>query len=67
MGDNSKFCGFLRKAELKSWPPNRTFFRDFFLERFDKFLTRKNEFEGTNFEMFEGVAHNFGKSDDDML
>ena len=41
--------------------------RKFFLERFDKFLTLKNDFECTNFEMFEEVVHNFGKSDDDMI
>jgi hypothetical protein len=38
----------------------------FFFERFDKFLTQKNDFESTNVEMFEEVAHNFGKSDDDQ-
>ena len=27
----------------------------------------KNDFESTNFEMFEEVVHNFGKSDDDMI
>ena len=39
----------------------------FFSERFDQFLTQKNDFESTNFEMFEEVVHNFGKSDDDMI
>ena len=39
----------------------------FFLERFDQFLTKKNDFESTNFEMFEEDVHNFGKSDDDMI
>ena len=28
-----------------------------------QFLTQKNDFESTNFEMFEEVVHNFGKSD----
>ena len=28
---------------------------------------QKNDFESTNFEMFEEVVHNFGKSDDDMI
>ena len=31
--------------------------------RLDQFLTQKNDFESTNFEMFEEVVHNFGKSD----
>ena len=53
---------------VKSWSPTPNILhRKFFSERFNQFLTRKNEIEGTNFEMFEGVAHNFGKSDDDML
>ena len=34
-----------------------------FLERFDQFLTQKNNFESTDFEMFEEVVHNFGKSE----
>ena len=42
-------------------------FLNFFLERLDQFLTQKNDFESTNFEMFEEVVHNFGKSDDDMI
>ena len=43
------------------------FSENFFLERFDQFLTQKNDFESMNFEMFEEVVHNFGKSDDDMI
>ena len=27
----------------------------------------KNDFEITNFAIFEEVVHNFGKSDDDMI
>ena len=38
-----------------------------FLERFDQFLTQKNDFEITNFEMFEEVVHDFGKSDGDII
>ena len=34
---------------------------------FDQFLTQKNDFESTNFDMFEEVVHNFGKSDGDMI
>ena len=41
--------------------------QNFFFERFDQFLTQKNKFESTNFEMFEEVVHNFGKSDDDIF
>ena len=28
---------------------------------------QKNNFESSNFDMFEEVVHNFGKSDDDMI
>ena len=31
------------------------------------FLTQKNDFESTNFEMFEDVVHKLGKSEDDMI
>ena len=51
----------------KSWSPSPIFFIEFFLERFNQFVILKNDFESTNFEMFEEVVHNFGKSDDDMI
>ena len=35
-------------------------------ERFGWFLMPKNDFESTNFEKFEEVFHNFGRSDNDM-
>ena len=38
-----------------------------FLERFEQFSTMKNDFENQNFEMFEQVVHNSGKSDDDII
>ena len=41
--------------------------REIFWERFDQFLTQKNDFKSTNFEMFQEVVHNFGKSDADMI
>ena len=28
---------------------------------------QKNNFESSNFDMFEEVVHNIGKSDDDMI
>ena len=37
------------------------------LEIFDQFLTQKNDFESTNFELFEEVVHDFGKSDEDII
>ena len=43
------------------------FSKNFILERLDQFSTLKNDFENQNFEMFEEVVHNFGKSDDDMI
>ena len=33
----------------------------------DQLLTQKNDFQSTNFEMFEVVVHKFGKSEDDMI
>ena len=33
----------------------------------DQLLRQKNDFESTNFDMFEEVVHNFGKSDDNMI
>ena len=38
-----------------------------FLERFDQFSTLKNYFEIQNFDIFDTIVHNFGKSDDDMI
>ena len=37
------------------------------MERIGQFSTLKNYFENQNFEIFEEVVHNFGKSDDDMI
>ena len=37
------------------------------MEIFDQFIAQKNDFESTNFEMFQGVFHDFGKSEDDMI
>ena len=37
------------------------------MERFNSFLTQKNDFESMNFEIFEEDIHNFGKSDNDMM
>ena len=37
------------------------------LERWDQFSTLKNDFENQNFEMFDEVDHNFGKSDGDII
>ena len=52
----------------ESWSPCQILIIEiFFSERFNQFLTQKNDFECTNFEMFEEVVHNFGKSDDDMI
>ena len=51
----------------KSWSPSPIFFKEIFLERLDQFLTQKNDFESMNFDMFEEVVHNFGKSDVDII
>ena len=36
-------------------------------ERFHLFLMLKNDFESTNFVIFEEVVHNFGRSEGDMI
>ena len=36
-------------------------------ERFDWILVLKNDFEGQNLAIFDEVAHNFGRSDNDMI
>ena len=36
------------------------------MKGFDQFSTMKNNFENQNFDMFEEVAHNFGKPDRDI-
>ena len=36
-------------------------------ERLLQFLMLKNDFESTNFAIFEEVVHNFNRSDDDMI
>ena len=37
------------------------------MERFNQLSTLNNEFENQNFQMFEEVVHNFGKSDSDII
>ena len=37
------------------------------MERFNQISTLKNYFENQNFEMFEEVFHNFGKSDGGII
>ena len=37
------------------------------MDRLNQFSTLKIFFENQNFEMFEKVAHNFGKSDGDII
>ena len=36
-------------------------------ERFDQFYTLKNDFQTQNFEIFDKVVHNFGKSDNVII
>jgi hypothetical protein len=52
---------------IKSWFPSPIFFKEKKWERFDQFSALKNYFENQNFEMFEEVVHNFGKSDGDII
>ena len=47
---------FSKKFINKSWSPNQIFFTE-------KKIW-KDDFEITNFAIFEKVVHNFGKSDD---
>ena len=61
--NEDRVAGFLKWTDFSP-----IFFQwKFVLERFDQFLTLKNDFENLNFEMFEEIVHNFGKSDDDMI
>ena len=54
------------KIKIKiSWSPCHH--SKIFSERFNQFLTQKNDLKSRNFEMFQEVVHNFGKSDDDMI
>ena len=46
---------------------NNVTVRPIFLERFNQFLTLKNDFESTNFAIFDKVVHNFGKSEDVII
>ena len=41
--------------------------QNFLYERFDQFLTQKNDFETQNVEIFDKVVHNFVKSDDVII
>ena len=45
----------------------KVLFKEFFFERFNQFSKQKNDFENQNFEMFEEVVHNFGKSGADIV
>ena len=51
----------------ESWSPSHIFFTEKKSESFGWFLITKNDFESTNFENFEEVVHNFGRSDNDMI
>ena len=58
---------FQKHFFIKSWSPSPIFYSEiFFLERLDQFSTL-NDFQNQNFEMFEEVVHNFGKSDGDII
>ena len=37
------------------------------MERINQFSTLKNNFENQDFEKFEEVIHDFGKSDSDII
>ena len=51
----------------ENWSPIPIFFKEKKLERLNQFSTLNNDFENQNFEMFEEVVHNFGKSDSDII
>ena len=58
---------FQKISFLKGLYPSLIFFTEKKSERFHWFLMLKNDFESTNFAIFEEVVHNFGRSDDDMI
>ena len=50
-----------------SWSHNQIFFTERFTERFHQFKTLKKDFETQNFDIFDKVVHNFGKSEDVII
>ena len=58
---------FRKQSISKSWLPSPIFFKEKKLERFNQSSTPKNDVENKNFEIFEEVPHNFGKSDVDII
>ena len=66
-GAHFKKTKFSKNFIIKSWSPSLMFFTEKKSERFQGFLMLKNEFESTNFAIFEEIVHNFGRSDNDMI
>ena len=58
---------FSKKKLNNSWSPSPIFFKEKKSERFRQFSTPKNDFENQNFEIFEEVLNNFGRSNDNMI
>ena len=58
---------FQKLFYIKSWSPSPIFFKEIFLGKIRPIFNTKNDFENQNFEMFEEVVHNFGKSDPDII
>ena len=54
---------FSKNVINNTWSPNQIILTEKNLERFDQFQKLKNDFETQNFEIFDKVVHNFGKSD----
>ena len=54
-----------KKKFIKTRSLTPIFFNKNFFERFNQFSMMKNDFENQNFETFQEVVHNFGKSDSD--
>ena len=61
---NRRACPFIRQVRVLRWSnnysvtigiPGKVGLLVY------QFMTKKNDFESTNFEMFEEVVHNFGK------
>ena len=55
---NTNWAHFKKHSKNPSWSPNQIFFKK--RERFNQFLTLKNDFENENFEIFHKAVPTFG-------
>ena len=51
----------------ESWSPSPIFFTEFIFRKIRPVFNTEKLLENQNFEMFEEVVYNFGKSDGDII